>query len=216
MLAELTETPTAALGRFRVDATPAGDTALVQAASGSRGAFSVGFEVDDSEEVDGIVDVKAARVVEVSLLALGAFDGAAVERVAAEHDEPLEPIPDEPDAPPAEPNPDQTELPVTPATPAEPEEGPMQEEATAPARVSATARPTEQATATPPPTDIPTWTPLPTIEAQGAPVVEEQPQGAVEPPPEAAPVDAPLPPTPLVYSPCAWWHPPMAPKEGCP
>jgi len=135
VLAELTETPTAALGRFRVDATPAGDTALVQAASGSRGAFSVGFEVDDSEEVDGIVDVKAARVVEVSLLALGAFDGAAVERVAAEHDEPLEPIPDEADAPPAEPNPDQTELPVTPATPAEPEEGPMQEEATAPAPV---------------------------------------------------------------------------------
>jgi len=90
------------------------------------------------------------------------------------------------------------------------------EEATAPARVSATARPTEQATATPPPTDIPTWTPLPTIEAQGAPVVEEQPQGAVEPPPEAAPVDAPLPPTPLVYSPCAWWHPPMEPSGGCP
>src|SRR5262245_39296776 len=74
VLAELTQTPAAALGRFRVDATPSGDLALVQAASGSRGAFSVGFEVDEAtEDRDGVVDVIAARIVEVSLLALGAF-----------------------------------------------------------------------------------------------------------------------------------------------
>lgn len=120
---------TGALARFKIDATPAGDTALVQAASGSRGSLSVGAELDDYVEADGgVVDVAGARVLEVSLLALGAFSGAAVTRVAAglEH----EPPEDEPPAPPAEPtNPDQTELPVDPPPdepPAEQEGRPME------------------------------------------------------------------------------------------
>lgn len=116
VLAELEETPAGAVGRYKIDATPAGDEALVQAASGSRGSLSVGAEVDDFEEVDGIVDVLAGRMFETSLLSMGAFDSAAVTRVAAEADEPDPP------------HPDQTELelppePSTPATPAEPEEG---------------------------------------------------------------------------------------------
>ena len=53
---------------------PAGDTALVQAASGSRGSLSVGAEVDEFEDVGGVIEITAARVVEVSLLALGAFE----------------------------------------------------------------------------------------------------------------------------------------------
>src|SRR5262245_12042434 len=128
VLAELSQTPAAALGRFNVDATPAGDLALVQAASGSRGAFSVGFELDEAVEGDdGVVDVAAARIVEVSLLALGAFEGASVERVAAEADETTQPEPE----PELEPNPDQGELPLDPETtaapPPEPEEAPMSE-----------------------------------------------------------------------------------------
>lgn len=106
VLAELREHPSGALGRFKVDPTAAGDEALAQAASGSRGAFSIGASVEASEgELEGVVDVTAGRVHEVSLLALGAFEGAAVTRVAAEQDEPEpepEPEPDPEPAPPAE------------------------------------------------------------------------------------------------------------------
>lgn len=114
VLAELVESESGVVGRFSVDATPDGDRALIQAASGSRGSLSVGAELDDYvEAADGVVDVEAARVLEVSLLALGAFERAAVTRVAAEQDTPE---PDPPTAPPTgptpEPNPDQTELPV--------------------------------------------------------------------------------------------------------
>jgi HK97 family phage prohead protease len=89
VLAELADTGRGALGRFRVDQTSSGDTALVQAASGSRGSLSVGAElVSFREEVDGVIDVVEAAIHEVSLLALGAFEGATVTRVAAELAEP--------------------------------------------------------------------------------------------------------------------------------
>jgi HK97 family phage prohead protease len=92
VLAELVDQDSGSLGRFRVDATADGDEALTQAASGSRGALSVGAEVLRSTITrDGIVDVEAAYVAEVSLLALGAFESATVTRVAAEADEPAEP-----------------------------------------------------------------------------------------------------------------------------
>jgi hypothetical protein len=119
VLAELVDTERAALGRFQVDATVDGDVALVQAASGSRGSLSIGADIVEADKgPDGVVDVTKARVVEVSTLAIGAFAGAGVTRVAAEQDEP-EP---EPEAEP-EPNPDQTELPVEPEPePAEPAE----------------------------------------------------------------------------------------------
>ncbi len=83
---------TGALGRFRIDATPAGDAALVQAASGSRGSFSSGAEVVAARPRTATSSTSPPRSVhEVSLLALGAFDGAAVIRVAAEADEPTSP-----------------------------------------------------------------------------------------------------------------------------
>ena len=139
VLAELSELDTGATGRFRIDATAAGDTALVQAASGSRGALSVGAEIVESEDVGGVLEVVKARLVEVSLLALGAFNGAGVTSVAAELAEPDDP-------PPAEPDPAQTELelepddePAPPADP-DPEEGTtMTEAAAAPVIIHAAA-----------------------------------------------------------------------------
>jgi HK97 family phage prohead protease len=128
VLAELVERDDGVLARFSVDTTPEGDRALIQAASGSRGSLSIGAEVDDEAPASGgVVDVLAARVYEVSLAALGAFDGAAVTRVAAQADEPTEtpdleetPDDDEEDTSPADPeatpdpDPNQTELPIDP------------------------------------------------------------------------------------------------------
>ena len=134
VLAELTEQEQGLLARFSVDATPDGDRALIQAASGSRGSLSIGAELDGELQAgaDGVIEVEAARVLEVSLLALGAFEGASVHRVAAEADGPDPAEPEPPTAPPTgptpepepEPNPDQTELPVAPPAPdSQPEEG---------------------------------------------------------------------------------------------
>jgi HK97 family phage prohead protease len=106
VLAELVDGDAGAMAKFRIDATAAGDEALAQAASGSRGAFSVGASVEASEgHRDDVIEVVTGLVHEVSLLALGAFEGAAVTSVAAEQDEPEpepEPDPDPPPAPPAE------------------------------------------------------------------------------------------------------------------
>jgi|SRR5215471_3161793 len=142
VLAELVDGPRGALGRFTIDETPAGDAALVQAASGSRGALSVGAEVGRSiMGRDGVVEVEAAAVAEVSLLALGAFESAAVTRVAAEQDPEPEPEPAEPE--PAEPEPSEPipglEPEPEPAAPAQPEEEerPMTEATAAPAMILA-------------------------------------------------------------------------------
>ena len=143
VLAELVDGPTGAVARFSVDATAAGDEALTQAASGSRGALSVGAEVLRSTiDRGGVITVEAGYVAEVSLLALGAFDSAGVTRVAAEQEnggEEPEPEPgegngEEPALPQEEPAPietapDQEELELpdpAPAEPANPEEGPME------------------------------------------------------------------------------------------
>ena len=145
VLGELVDGEASALARFTIDATQDGDTALVQAASGSRGSLSVGAElVQASEGPDGVIDVDAALVHEVSLLALGAFPSAGVTRVAAEADEPdeLEPViaepePDDDD----EPDPNQEELELEPAGAAgNPEqEGTMKEATAAPVIISAGA-----------------------------------------------------------------------------
>jgi hypothetical protein len=137
-----------AVGEFKVDATPAGDTALVQAASGSRGGLSVGAELDKyAPGRDGVVDVYAARVLETSLVALGAFDGAAVTRVAAEADPEPEPEPEPEEPEPPAPNPDQLEIPAPPSEAPEPEEAPMQEataEAAAPVIRATADRPARE------------------------------------------------------------------------
>lgn len=116
VLAELTETDGGAVARFRVDGTADGDQALAQAATGSRGALSIGATVESSvENDDGVLDVTAGVVHEVSLLALGAFNGAEVQSVAAEAEEP-DPDPAPPPPPPPPPDP---EPPPAAATPEE-------------------------------------------------------------------------------------------------
>jgi Escherichia/Staphylococcus phage prohead protease len=117
VLAELTDTDRGAVARFKIDDTPDGNLALQQAASGSRGALSVGATVDSSDDNGGVLDVTAGLIHEVSLLALGAFDGATVLNVAAEFT-PDDPAPDDP---PAEPPPEteETPMPDDPAPPAE-------------------------------------------------------------------------------------------------
>jgi|SRR5215471_3092193 len=153
VLAELVEQASGVLARFRVDATPAGDEALTQAASGSRGALSVGAEVIRSTMArDGVVEVEASAVAEVSLLALGAFEGASVTRVAAEQDPPPDPAveqaegeeeeTEEPAEPETHPDQEELELPDPPAEPADPEEGQtMTEAASAPAMILAERSP---------------------------------------------------------------------------
>ena len=140
VLAELRDGPTGALATFRVDATPAGDEALTQAASGSRGAFSIGAELVGSIAAgdDGVGDVNGsdvyANVLEVSLLALGAYAGAGVTRVAAEE----EPDP-EPDDPDPDPDPDDDAVAVHPEQEAIPMEARHTE--AAPAMLLATRSP---------------------------------------------------------------------------
>ena len=108
VLAGLRDEPGGTFATFRIDATELGNEALTQAASGSRGSFSIGAELDGGDDLligaDGVDDVYGAAVHEVSLLALGAFAGAGVTRVAAEADDPDDP--DEPDEPEPEPDPD--------------------------------------------------------------------------------------------------------------
>jgi len=93
VLAAITETDAGMVGRFAIDNTPDGTLALAQAASGSRGAFSIGATVEASLDNSGVIEVTAGLVHEVSLLALGAFDGAYVEHVAAEADDEPAPAP---------------------------------------------------------------------------------------------------------------------------
>lgn len=127
ILAELVPGEVGPLGRFTIDQTAAGDTALIQAASGSRGSLSVGAEIVEAETGDGdVIDVTLARLHEVSLVTVGAFAGAGVTRVAAEAEEP-EPE-EEPEEEP-EPNPDQIPLETEPDN--DPEEGPTMTDATA-------------------------------------------------------------------------------------
>jgi hypothetical protein len=100
---------------FKVDTTADGDRALVQAASGSRGALSVGADVDDATvQADGSVLVTAARYVHFALVPHGAFTGAEVEHVVAHRtptrtEEPMERIAagrETPEPEPTDPEPD--------------------------------------------------------------------------------------------------------------
>ena len=84
VLRELRDSDAGPVAVIAVDETPDGDLALAQAASGSRAGLSVGadptlFTVLDS----GVVDVEAARLVELSLVAIPAYDGAQVTTIHA-------------------------------------------------------------------------------------------------------------------------------------
>ena len=75
-------------GSFRVANTTAGTDALVEASEGLRDGLSVGANIlEHTVGKDGVMNVTAAELVEVSLVTTPAFAGAAVTQVAASEPE---------------------------------------------------------------------------------------------------------------------------------
>ena len=84
VLVELADEAGAARARFKIDATAAGDDALVQAASGSRAGLSVGaLATQWRERAAGVLEVTAAALFHVGLVAIPAMPSAQVSRVTA-------------------------------------------------------------------------------------------------------------------------------------
>jgi len=69
---------------FRIAKTTAGNDALEEAATGLRSDFSVGVDVAEWDNEDGVMAISASNLIEVSLVTDGAIPGAEVEKVAAE------------------------------------------------------------------------------------------------------------------------------------
>lgn len=102
-------TPGALTATVRISGTRDGDDALVLAADGALPMFSVGADPTDySYDGAGVLRVRAARWLELSLLTIGAYDTARVASVTATQPEgdPMpavlsdEPVTPDPDAPP--------------------------------------------------------------------------------------------------------------------
>jgi HK97 family phage prohead protease len=68
---------------FKIAKTTAGNDALEEAATGLRSDFSVGVEVADWANENGVMAISASNLIEVSLVTDGAIPGAEVEKVAA-------------------------------------------------------------------------------------------------------------------------------------
>jgi HK97 family phage prohead protease len=69
---------------FKIAKTTAGNDALEEAATGLRSDFSVGVDVAEWDNEDGVMAISASNLIEVSLVTDGAIPGAEVEKVAAE------------------------------------------------------------------------------------------------------------------------------------
>ena len=69
---------------FKIAKTTAGNDALEEAATGLRSDFSVGVDVAEWDNQDGVMAISASNLIEVSLVTDGAIPGAEVEKVAAE------------------------------------------------------------------------------------------------------------------------------------
>lgn len=76
---------------WKIASTTAGDQALVEASEGIRDGLSVGAEVITHKNVGNTIHVTEARLLEVSLVTVPAFDDARVTRVAASHHDGLDP-----------------------------------------------------------------------------------------------------------------------------
>jgi HK97 family phage prohead protease len=73
------DSPAGLVGTFQVRDDPTGDETLTHAAGGYLSAMSVGFEPTRVRRgVDGVTEVVAATLHEVSLVAVGAYSGARV------------------------------------------------------------------------------------------------------------------------------------------
>ena len=83
--------------KFKIANTMAGEDALVEAADGLRDGFSVGVNVNDWSNDNGVMAIKSSRLVEVSLVTEPAIDSARVSEVAAsENSDPETPESDQP------------------------------------------------------------------------------------------------------------------------
>ena len=72
---------------FKVAQTMAGEDALVEASDGLRDGFSVGVRVDSWNNNDGVMQIEAATIQEISLVTDPAIGSARVSRVAASENE---------------------------------------------------------------------------------------------------------------------------------
>lgn len=77
-------------GTFKISASTAGTDALLMASELLYGGLSVGVEVQKSEPRDGYLLVKAAKLMEVSLVETPAFENAQIKRIAASVSETVE------------------------------------------------------------------------------------------------------------------------------
>jgi HK97 family phage prohead protease/HK97 family phage major capsid protein len=68
---------------FKIAKTTAGNDALEEAATGLRSDFSVGVQVNDWANENGVMAISSSSLVEVSLVTSGAIPGAEVQKVAA-------------------------------------------------------------------------------------------------------------------------------------
>ncbi len=75
------------IAEFKIAKTTAGNDALEEAATGLRSDFSVGVDVEEWDNEDGVMAIKSSNLVEVSLVTDGAIPGAEVAKVAAEETE---------------------------------------------------------------------------------------------------------------------------------
>jgi HK97 family phage prohead protease len=80
---------------FKIAKTTAGNDALEEAATGLRSDFSVGVDVEEWDNKDGVMAISASNLIEVSLVTDGAIPGAEVAKVAAEDTEISEPSQEE-------------------------------------------------------------------------------------------------------------------------
>jgi HK97 family phage prohead protease/HK97 family phage major capsid protein len=72
---------------FKIAKTTAGNDALEEAATGLRSDFSVGVDVAEWDNEDGVMAIKSSSLIEVSLVTEGAIPGAEVAKVAAVENE---------------------------------------------------------------------------------------------------------------------------------
>ena len=80
---------------FKIAKTTAGNDALEEAATGLRSDFSVGVDVAEWDNENGVMAISASNLIEVSLVTDGAIPGAEVAKVAAEETEISEPTQEE-------------------------------------------------------------------------------------------------------------------------
>jgi HK97 family phage prohead protease len=83
------------IAEFKIAKTTAGNDALEEAATGLRSDFSVGVDVEEWDNKDGVMAISASNLIEVSLVTDGAIPGAEVAKVAAVENEVSEPTQEE-------------------------------------------------------------------------------------------------------------------------